>query len=148
MGKSLIRILLPKFLPTCAVPHSSQVTPPATGVLTSSDIEFVSFSFLLLGATPATLSAAEEFFGAFLKASLLNVNYFSQRRVPHSLYLAAHVTPYAVPHLRRRIGTTNLSYECVSCSLIIANLFSEQSNKSTNGDQSFVSKVEVDTSIA
>ena len=147
MGKSLIRILLPQFLPTCAVPHRSQVTPtPATGVLTSSDLGFLLLSFLAQCLTGNSL-CRRGVLGAFSKASLRNVNYFSLRRVPHSLYLAAHVTPYAVPHLRRRIGTTKLSYECVSCSLIIANLFSEQSNKSTNGDQSFVSKVEVDTNL-
>ena len=93
MGKSLIKLLFPNFPPTCAVPHRSQVTPtPATGVLTSIDIEFVSLSFLLLSASLATLSASEELLGLFEGVpSLCELFFYSEEC--HTTSFSPHTSP-------------------------------------------------------
>ena len=125
MGKSLIRILLPKFLPTCAVPHSSQVTALLPQEFSPRSISSL-FLFLFFCSVPHwPLSLPQRSCWGFSKASLRYVSFFSLRGVPHYLFLSAHVTPHAVSHCRRRVGTTFCSCECVSCSLIVANLFSE-----------------------
>ena len=127
MEKSSIRLLLPKFSSLLCLCLTGHKLPPLL-LLRSSHLERFRVYFLSRAQSFSLAplnSVSEELLGLFEGVPSRCELFLTELSSSHDLFLSAHVTPHAVSHCRRRVGTTFFSCECVSCSLIIANLFSE-----------------------